>query len=1052
MNEQLLKAITRLFAIVAKERVTEDEKKKFIEFLSDHVDSEEIEDYLQIFDEFSHFTKEPQPQQNDEPLQIDPSTEEFIEDWANIVLICRHINMELTEYQKMVVLIKIIELILLDGQLSERQTNLLYYIAQLIKSDYSKVLAICDFIVQNEIEELNNKNVLIIDDGSEDDYYKCRHMVLQKLSGFIAVLYLPGTEIYLIKYLGINPIRLNGVPLKSRSVYIFPPGSNIRGDKIRPVYYSDITSRFKEIESHLKLHLRAENISLRFGTGVIGLRNINVFEESGKLIGVMGASGSGKSTLFEVLTGKRKPILGTVKINGINIHEDKEAVEGLIGYVPQDDLLVEELTVFENLFFAAQLSYADHSNEELTEIVNKTLINLGLYDIRDLKVGNPLNKIISGGQRKRLNIALELVREPEILYLDEPTSGLSSRDSETIMDLLKELSLRGKMVFAIIHQPSSDIFKLFDSLIILDVGGFQIYYGNPTEAIIYFKDVINMVNREQGTCITCGNVKVEQIFSIIETRTVDEYGRFTERRKISPSEWNRQFLKRYQPPPRLEHFEKPKATNFKRPGRKKQAKIYAKRDFLSKISNRQYLFINLLEAPLLAVILALFIRYYDKAGGEEYSFYNNPNIPSYFFMGVIVALFMGLTVSAEEIIKDRKLMERESFLNLSRGSYLASKIMLLFGISAIQTLTFIIIGNLLLEFHGMHLSYWFILFTCSCASNVIGLNISSAFNSAITIYILIPIILIPQLIFSGVVFPFEKLNPNLTPQEKVPIYGELMTSRWAYEAAMVKQFKSNKYEKLFYDLDKEIHIAEYKVTYLVPELLLHLNMLNPSSKNSLSDDEKAHRLGILKNELAEEILAIGREKFPDFENLNAEEFDEKTYQNTRNFLETLRKLYVIRRNEKLDQRNALLSRLTQSEADKNKLLEIRKKYKNDFVNQVVKGLNEKTRIMEVDGHLVRKIYPIYFDPKIPENKYNFRTHFYAPTKYFAGYFVDTYFFNLMVIWSMTLLLFFALYFDVFRFLVVRFESAASKPIPYYMKKNRNYIKKRIYRSKLKIPR
>src|SRR5690606_21371188 len=338
------------------------------------------------------------------------------------------------------------------------------------------------------------------------------------------------------------------------------------------------------------------------------------------------------------------------------------------------------------------------------------------------------------------------------------------------------------------------------------------------------------------------------------------------------------------------------------------------------------------------------------------------------------------------------------------------------------------------------------------ASNIIGLNISSAFNSAITIYILIPIILIPQLIFSGVVFPFEKLNPNLTPQERVPIYGELMTSRWAYEAAMVKQFKSNKYEKLFYDLDKEIHVAEYKVTYLVPELLLHLNMLNPSSKNSLSDDEKAHRLGILKNELAEEILAIGREKFPDFENLNAEEFDEKTYQNTRNFLETLRKLYVIRRNEKLDQRNALLSRLTQSEADKNKLLEIRKKYKNDFVNQVVKGLNEKTRIMEVDGHLVRKIYPIYFDPKIPENKYNFRTHFYAPTKYFAGYFVDTYFFNLMVIWSMTLLLFFALYFDVFRFLVVRFESAASKPIPYYMKKNRNYIKKRIYRSKLKIPR
>src|SRR5690606_15110553 len=115
---------------------------------------------------------------------------------------------------------------------------------------------------------------------------------------------------------------------------------------------------------------------------------------------------------------------------------------------------------------------------------------------------------------KRLNIGLELLREPSVLYVDEPTSGLSSRDSENIMDLLKELSLKGKMVFVVIHQPSSDIFKMFDKLAIMDVGGYQIFYGNPVEAVVYFKRIIDTVDKEQGSCLECGNVNPEQIFNI----------------------------------------------------------------------------------------------------------------------------------------------------------------------------------------------------------------------------------------------------------------------------------------------------------------------------------------------------------------------------------------------------------------------------------------------------------------------------------------------------------------------------------------------------------
>ncbi len=163
--------------------------------------------------------------------------------------------------------------------------------------------------------------------------------------------------------------------------------------------------------------------------------------------------------------------------------------------------------------------------------------SLGLWESKDLKVGNPIQKVISGGQRKRLNIALELIREPSVLFIDEPTSGLSSRDSENIMDLLKQLTLKGKLVFVVIHQPSSDIFKMFDRLAILDIGGYPIYYGDPVESVIYFKTLSNQVNSDESECHACGNVNPEQIFNIIESKVVDEFGNPTNHRKISPKEW-----------------------------------------------------------------------------------------------------------------------------------------------------------------------------------------------------------------------------------------------------------------------------------------------------------------------------------------------------------------------------------------------------------------------------------------------------------------------------------------------------------------------------------
>src|SRR5690349_19537720 len=549
MSEELLKAILQLFAIVARERITDVERTNIKDFLSLHLNREATNYYLKLFDEFSQSHEIDSRQ---ELVNMDVDTQQFVDDWAKIMKIVKQVNQALTMQQKVVLIAKIVELVNTDDEMSERQGNLIFYIGQALKLEKDDVHTIQKFVTGYDIDEIASKNVLVIDEGSGD--YNGPRIIEKDLTGLIAILHLPHSDLYLIKYLGITTLYLNSIILKSRKIDVFPTGSTIRGDKVGPIYYSDIVSKFLTDESQSKITFTADHLFYHFRTGRAGLQNINISEKGGKLIGLMGASGSGKSTLLNVLNGSERPSSGRVIVNGIDIHQHPEKVQGVIGYVPQDDLLIEELSVFQNLYYAAKLCFAHYTEKDIIELVIRVLVNLGLTEIRDLKVGSPLQKTISGGQRKRLNIALELLREPAILFVDEPTSGLSSRDSENIMDLLKELSLRGKMVFVVIHQPSSDIYKMFDTLIIMDVGGFQIYYGNPIEAVIYFRDIINAANKTQGACPECGNINPEQIFSIIETRVVNEYGRLTNTRKVSSGQWY-QYFKQKIKVPRVDHVQ-----------------------------------------------------------------------------------------------------------------------------------------------------------------------------------------------------------------------------------------------------------------------------------------------------------------------------------------------------------------------------------------------------------------------------------------------------------------------------------------------------------------
>lgn len=999
MNESILKALMRLFAIVAnvnKDGVSSDAREIVESYLSVQLNKSLVQQYLDLFDDYLglHHKK-----------TTDGSKKEKKRTSLNsvkVLMICHEINEQLEQKDKIIVLIRLLEFIHEDFVVTDKELDFVKTVADTFNISEDEYFDLKHYIIDGTETVRSQKKLLLIKSQAPSRDVEYEYMLLtdSHLNGEIAILQVESTNTFILKYIGDDSLYLNALNIIPGRSYVFENGSVIKGKRISPVYYTDVAGKYIHDDGSAKIVFTAKDIEFRFKNSTNGIQKFSFSEESGNLLGIMGGSGVGKSTLLNVLNGNLPLNAGQITINGYDLHENKEMLEGVIGFVPQDDLLIEELTVNQNLYYNAKLCFSNFSEEEIQKVVEKVLLDLDLIEIRDLKVGDPLNKFISGGQRKRLNIALELMREPSVLIVDEPTSGLSSQDSEIVMSLLKEQTLKGKLVLVNIHQPSSDIFKLFDKLLMLDKGGYPVYYGNPIDAVVYFKTASKHVNASESECGVCGNVNPEQPLQILEAKMVNEYGKFTRVRKVTPKEWynryNEEIKNKIKLPETEEKFPLPD-NKFKIPNKFKQFKIFAIRNLLSKLTNKQYLLINFLEAPLLAVILGYFTKYISGTMDDpsKYLFSENENIPAYLFMCVIVALFIGLTVSAEEIIRDRKILKRESFLNLSWSSYLNSKIVVLFVMAAIQSISFILVGNFILGIKWMTTSYFIIIFSTIASANLIGLNISSALNSVVTIYITIPFILVPQLLFSGVIVSFNKLHQNFMSVEYVPVIGDLMISRWAYEALAVNQFKNNQFEKYFFEVEKEISHLSFQSMFRLPELQSRVDRCIKKIKKDEVDAQFSEDLKLLKNEFESLNHVVNDLEFKQIEELEQGAFTVQTGAIATEFLDKLTSYYrnkVYFANTKKDE---IFNNLSKKLGGSEEVSKLKEDYYNKRVAEFVLNKNEVKKIVETDHHTLFQIKDPIF--KKPETSYG-RAHFYAAEKIIFGQSVDTMVFNVIVIW------------------------------------------------------
>ncbi len=1011
MDESVLQALMRLFAIVASvsdEGFATNERDVLVEYLQRQFSAEFIERYLNYFDQFI----------KEYHLDTQISSNKEAENRKNIINNqCDKLNKALEQPQKIFILVFLLDFINKGEKISTGELEFLKAVVEnlhISNDEFEDTLA----FTFDRIEKIKHKsNLLFIDSDSKVPDKKIKHLHIDKIQGLIKVLHINSTNTYVLRYDGFQILTLNGHIIKSNRNYIWAVGSVLKNSRFGSIYYTWIAGRFIQATTKTNFVFEAKNIEFSYGNSPNGIKRFYLNEESGRLIGIIGGSGSGKSTLLKVLSGVLKPRSGSILINGFDIHKNHDELKGVIGYVPQDDVLIKELTVFENLYINARLSFSDSNETEIVRIVEEALQSFDLVEARDLRVGDALSTYLSGGQRKRLNIALELIREPSVLFVDEPTSGLSSADSEKVMNLLKRQTFKGKLVFANMHQPSSEIFRLLDKLLVVDQGGRVIYYGNPLDAINYFKRAIKHVDAEESECLTCGNIEVDQILRNIEARVVDVNGRLTRKRKTSPEEWYKLYNERIDP--LIQKIKRP-FTNvipqslYHIPSRWKQIRIFFKRDILAKIKNEQYLIVTLLEAPVLGLLLSFYTRSARDASGvlTDYSFGLNENLPAYLFMAVIVALFLGLVISAEEIFRDRKLLERERFLSLSRFSYLTSKVSVLFIISALQMLLFISIGNSILEIRGMAWRYFLILFSTSCWANIIGLNISSGFKSVVTIYILVPLILVPQLLFSGVVVDFHNLNRAIYTAKYVPRIGDSMTSRWAYEALVVTQFKDNVYERPIFKQDFVMSDAMYQKAYVIPALRELINELPDVTDSSSMNNDRS----IITNEVSE----IGKELNLVPSNALDTFSDFRYYKPVKNdlllFLDRAWSRYHSMYLKSVAQRERFLT--NKYNDDKDLLIKTKRLYFNDKLESLVRNEKELSEYIIYNNEFVRMRDPIFTPPGSNRG----RAHFYAPYKKVIGLKIDTFWYNILIIWLSAFVWSVILYYDILRKLIRYFEN------------------------------
>jgi ABC-type multidrug transport system ATPase subunit len=472
--------------------------------------------------------------------------------------------------------------------------------------------------------------------------------------------------------------------------------------------------------------ISANRVTKKFSNGKIGLHESSFEIQSKTLVAILGPSGCGKSTLLKALNGDSRCTGGTIHINGLELNNTNfDYIKRHIGYVPQDDIVHNDLTVEQSLWYSSKLRLTESDNIYIENKIEEVLDIFNLKDIRKSKVGD-----VSGGQRKRLAIAIEILTDPLILFLDEPTSPLDPQTIGEFLKTLKTLANRGTTVVMVTHKPED--LDYMDKVIFMAEGGYMAYYGdkNSKEFLSYFKS-----------------------YDILEV-----YSKLV---KNNALEWIEKY-KLNNPHPTsiqvgLKNQKQPQSINYIT-----QYFWLTIRYFNIKLNDIKNLLIMLAQAPIIAGLICVIF----------------PTISQIvlFFIS-ISAIWFGTNNAAREIVVEKLIFKRERMINQAIFPYILSKLTVLGIIALVQSFIFIFIIWYNYKTKNIHLNnpvmtFWWMT-SLSISSTLLGLLLSSLFNKAEKVMSFIPLALIPQIMLAGIIVKIDNVFKELL--------SYLTLSRWGSE-------------------------------------------------------------------------------------------------------------------------------------------------------------------------------------------------------------------------------------------------------------------------------
>jgi len=510
----------------------------------------------------------------------------------------------------------------------------------------------------------------------------------------------------------------------------------------------------------------------RAGGGSIKLLDdVDLAVQPNEFVGLLGPSGAGKSTLMDALNGMRPASSGLVLVNRLDLYEHLDSLKQSIGYVPQDDIIHRELTVYRTLHYVARLRLSsDLSPQEMDQIINEVMDVTGLSERRDVPVGQ-----LSGGQRKRVSIAVELITKPSIIFLDEPTSGLDPATEEKIMKLFRHIAESGRTVILTTHAMEN--VKLFDKIVVL-MRGKLVFYGAPAEALAHvradsFKDLYDKLEAPIDESLARfpglpkdATAEQKRAYKLQKEQVAEQVAEDWKQRFMQTEQYQQNILKplgalkgQAHPAPVTKHGHT--VTDALR-----QWKTLAQRYIEVLRFDRFNLLILFGQAPIVAFLTYLVV---DGKAPRDFPY----------FVLALVAVWFGTSIAAREIIRERAVYNRERMVNLGLLPYVGSKLLVLSLIVGLQCILlfglmrlFHVVGIMHLPGDNFGLPQMLVVVLTGIVGISLGLFVSAMVRTSEMATSLVPLLLIPQIIFGGLVG---------VPKGAAKYVGAIMPATWAFD-------------------------------------------------------------------------------------------------------------------------------------------------------------------------------------------------------------------------------------------------------------------------------